>query len=36
MDRKRRIFFTLHPKFDLMFTVGNDNFLRIWDIENHN
>jgi hypothetical protein len=30
---KKRIFYTLHPLYNLMFTVGEDQNLCLWDIE---
>lgn len=32
-DTNKRIFFTTHPRFDIMVTIGEDQNLFIWDTE---
>ena len=35
MVKKRKIYFTLHPKQNVMFSIGEDSYLRVWNTEKH-
>ena len=35
MVKKRKIFFTIHPKYNVMFSIGEDSYLRVWNTETH-
>ncbi len=33
MEKQRKVFFAIHPKFDILFTVGDDCYLKVWNTE---
>jgi len=33
MEKKRKIFFAIHPRFDILFSIGDDKYLKIWNTE---
>ncbi len=35
MKKQRKVFFTIHPKYNVMFTIGEDDYLRVWNTEKH-
>ena len=35
MEKKRKVHFALHPRFDILFTIGDDNYLRIFNTKTH-
>jgi len=35
MEKKRKIYLTYHPKFNVIFTIGEDSFLRVWNADKH-
>ena len=30
-EKQRKVFIAIHPKYDIMFTVGDDCYLKIWN-----